>query len=80
MADQKIIPEEYRNNPPYRVDAGKFEDDGSRNYKYCDAFESLEEGLAAVKSCQGYHFVEFHYVDPNGKVWDMSSVTPVTQD
>jgi hypothetical protein len=38
----------------YTVVAGKFEDDGSRNYKYIEEFDTLDAAQAAfeqVKSC-----------------------------
>jgi hypothetical protein len=63
------------NQPKFEVAAGKLEvtsEEGrsfekfERNYKYINVFETIEEAEAAVKSCQGYDFIDLLYVTASG--------------
>ena len=44
----------------FHVDAGRFESDGEKNYKYCDQAEALEGAIQMYESARGYDFVEFY--------------------
>ena len=52
----------------FHVDAGRFESDGEKNYKYCDQAETLEGAIQMYEMALGYEFVEFYLVVtlPNG--------------
>lgn len=51
----------------FTVVAGKFEDDGERNYKYIEEFGSLDEAQAALATVSSYPFAEIEYpVAANG--------------
>ena len=43
---------------PFTVVAGKFEPDGTRNYKYVEGFATLDEAQAALDKVRGYPFAE----------------------
>lgn len=43
---------------PFTVVAGKFEPDGTRNYKYIEGFGTLVEAQAALATVSGYPFAE----------------------
>lgn len=47
----------------FNVDAGKYEADGSRNYKYCDTFATMEEALAAYETVRDYPWAEISLQD-----------------
>ena len=63
------------NKPKFEVAAGKLEvssygrsfEKFERNYKYINVFKTIEEAEAAVKSCQGYDFIDLVYVTASGK-------------
>lgn len=38
----------------YDVDAGRWEPEGDRNYKYSSTFLTLDEAVAAYQKCKGY--------------------------
>lgn len=42
----------------FTVVAGKFEPDGTRNYKYIAVFTTLVEAQAALDKVRGYPFAE----------------------
>lgn len=44
--------------PVFLVNAGKYEPDGERNYKYCDSFSDFNEARNAYASTEGYAFRE----------------------
>ena len=46
----------------FHVDAGKFESDGEKNYKYCDSADTIEEARAKWRACEGYDFAEMELV------------------
>ena len=52
----------------FHVDAGRFESDGEKNYKYCDQAETLADAIQMYEMALGYAFVEFYLVItfPNG--------------
>ena len=52
----------------FHVDAGRFESDGEKNYKYCDQAETLEGAIEMYEMALGYGFIEFYLVVtfPNG--------------
>ena len=52
----------------FHVDAGRFESDGEKNYKYCDLAETLEGAIQMYEMALGYEFVDFYLVVtfPNG--------------
>ncbi len=52
----------------FHVDAGRFESDGEKNYKYCDQSETLAGATQMYEMALGYAFVEFYLVItfPNG--------------
>ncbi len=52
----------------FHVDAGRFESDGEKNYKYCDQSETLAGAIQMYEMALGYAFVEFYLVItfPNG--------------
>lgn len=52
----------------FHVDAGRFESDGEKNYKYCDQAETLADAIQMYEMALGYAFVEFYLVVtlPNG--------------
>ena len=43
---------------PFTVVAGKFEPDGTRNYKYIESFAILDEAQAALATVSSYPFAE----------------------
>ena len=43
---------------PFTVVAGKFEHDGTRNYKYIESFATLDEAQAALATVSSYPFAE----------------------
>ncbi len=47
----------------FNVNAGKYESDGSRNYKYCDEFYTLEDAIAAHAKVSDYPWSEITMVD-----------------
>lgn len=70
---------------PFHVDAGKYESNDdkevmrtgeqySRNYKYCNQFQTLAEALSAAELCRGYAFIDLTYHAPDGKVYDVACV------
>ena len=52
----------------FHVDAGRFESDGEKNYKYCDQSETLAGAIQMYEMALGYEFVDFYLVItfPNG--------------
>ena len=52
----------------FHVDAGKFESDGEKNYKYCDQAETLVGAIQIYEMALGYEFIDFYLVItfPNG--------------
>lgn len=52
----------------FHVDAGRFESDGEKNYKYCDRAETLADAIQMYEMALGYEFVDFYLVVtlPNG--------------
>lgn len=38
----------------YDIDAGRWEPEGDRNYKYSDCADTLEEAIAKFSKCKGY--------------------------
>ena len=55
-------------NITYFIDAGRYEGQGEKNYKYCDATSDTAEALRMYESATGYDFVDFYLVIvyPNG--------------
>ena len=52
----------------FHVDAGRFESDDEKNYKYCDQAETLVGAIEMYEKSLGYEFVDFYLVItfPNG--------------
>ena len=46
----------------FHIDAGKYEPDGEKNYKYCDESDEFEDGFKMYAMAQGYEFVDFYFV------------------
>lgn len=46
----------------FDIDAGRYEDQGEKNYKYCDSADTIEEALAKWRACEGYDFAEMELV------------------
>lgn len=46
----------------FDIDAGRYEDQGEKNYKYCDSANTIEEALAKWRACEGYDFAEMELV------------------
>ena len=46
----------------FDIDAGRYEDQGEKNYKYCDSADTIAEALAKWRSCEGYDFAEMELV------------------
>ena len=46
----------------FDIDAGRYEDQGEKNYKYCDSADTIEEALAKWHACEGYDFAEMELV------------------
>ena len=55
-------------NITYFIDAGRYEGQGEKNHKYCDATSDTAEALRMYESATGYDFVDFYLVIvyPNG--------------
>lgn len=72
MNQKQVRPGYNDRSKPFRVDAGRIEGPTQeRNYKFCDAFATLEEAQAACASCAGYDFIDLHYVDPDGFIFNV---------
>lgn len=46
----------------FDIDAGRYEDQGEKNYKYCDSANTIAEALAKWRACEGYDFAEMELV------------------
>lgn len=46
--------------PQFTVDAGKYEHDGEKNYKFCSEPMSYQDAVELAKEYQGYPFVEIN--------------------
>ena len=46
----------------FDIDAGRYEDQGEKNYKYCDSADTIAEALAKWHACEGYDFAEMELV------------------
>ena len=46
----------------FGIVAGKYEGQGEKNYKYCDAAATIEDAIAKWQMCQGYDFAEMELV------------------
>ena len=46
----------------FNIDAGRYEDQGKKNYKYCDSANTIAEALAKWRACEGYDFAEMELV------------------
>lgn len=46
----------------FDINAGRYEDQGEKNYKYCDSANTIAEALAKWRACGGYDFAEMELV------------------
>ena len=46
----------------FDIDAGRYEDQGEKNYKYCDSADTIEDAIAKWRLCEGYDFTEMELV------------------
>lgn len=46
---------------PFTVIAGKYEEEGERNYKYIEDFKTFEEAFKALLKVKGYPFARIEY-------------------
>ena len=46
----------------FDIDAGRYEDQGEKNYKYCDSADTIEDAIAKWRLCEGYDFAEMELI------------------
>ena len=46
----------------FDIVAGRYEDQGEKNYKYCDSADTIEDAIAKWRLCEGYDFAEMELV------------------
>ena len=46
----------------FDIAAGRYEDQGEKNYKYCDSADTIEDAIAKWRLCQGYDFAEMDLI------------------
>lgn len=46
----------------FDIAAGRYEDQGEKNYKYCDSADTIAEAIAKWHLCEGYDFIEMDLI------------------
>ena len=46
----------------FEIAAGRYEDQGEKNYKYCDSADTIAEAIAKWHLCEGYDFTEMDLI------------------